>query len=64
MRRMLSTIFFVAGGQSPPVSAAHTSRTGMLTAPTAKSSKKRLTVSVINMENNIVERERIYFSCL
>ncbi|MEQ2909359.1 hypothetical protein [Butyricimonas faecihominis] len=64
MRRMLSTIFSVAREQFPPVSAAHTSRIGMLTAPTAKSSKKRPTVSVINMENNIVERERIYFSCL
>ena len=38
---MLSTIFSVAREQFPPVSAAHTSRIGMLTAPTAKSSKKR-----------------------
>ncbi|MFR7983574.1 MAG: hypothetical protein ACLU7O_24645 [Bacteroides thetaiotaomicron] len=60
---MLSTIFSWQGDNFP-VSAAHTSRIGMLTAPTAKSSKKRLTVSVINMKNNIVERERIYFSRL
>jgi len=60
--RMFTTIFTVVCGQLPPVSAAHTSATGIRTAPTARSSRKRPAVSADNAVKSMAERERIYFT--
>ncbi len=57
MRRMSRTILAVTGSHAPPVSAAQTSRGGMLTDPTARSATKSAAVSSDSDEKSMAERD-------